>query len=66
MFGFSKVFDWGSAFSFAHTLLGTGTHAFIGTLWRIGDAAALLFMIMFYEELQEGLSLQKHFELRRC
>ncbi|OCL13543.1 hypothetical protein AOQ84DRAFT_385340 [Glonium stellatum] len=56
MSGFSRVFDSGSAFSFAHTLLGTGTHAFIGTLWRVDDAATLLVMMIFYEELQKGVS----------
>jgi CHAT domain-containing protein len=51
--GFSKAFHSGSAFGFAHTLLGTGTRAFIGSLWPVDDLATLLLMMMFYEALQE-------------
>jgi CHAT domain-containing protein len=54
--GFSRAFDSGGAFSFAHALLGTGTRAFVGTLWPVDDAAALLVMVIFYEKLQQGSS----------
>ncbi|KAF8856142.1 hypothetical protein BDZ45DRAFT_745704 [Acephala macrosclerotiorum] len=51
--GVSKAFHSGSAFGFAHTLLGTGTRAFIGSLWPVDDLATLLLMMMFYEALKE-------------
>lgn len=61
--GHSKSFDSGGAFSFAHTLLGSGARAFIGTLWPVDDAVTLLFMMMFYEHLWSGdspaVALQK-------
>lgn len=50
--GISKSFQSGSAFGFAHTLLGTGARAFIGSLWPVHDQATLLLMVMFYEELK--------------
>ncbi|PBP23017.1 hypothetical protein BUE80_DR006129 [Diplocarpon rosae] len=50
--GISKAFHSGSAFGFAHTLLGTGTRAFIGSLWPVDDQATLLLMMIFYEELR--------------
>lgn len=50
--GISKAFHSGSAFGFAHTLLGTGTRAFIGSLWPVDDQATLLLMMMFYEQLK--------------
>ena len=53
--GISKAYDSRSTIGFAHTLLGTGTKAFIGSLWRVDDRATLLLMMMFYEELQRPL-----------
>lgn len=50
--GVSKAFQSGSAFGFAHALLGTGARAFIGSLWPVHDQATLLLMVMFYEELK--------------
>ncbi|KAG4433271.1 hypothetical protein IFR05_011241 [Cadophora sp. M221] len=50
--GISKAFHSGSAFGFAHTLLGTGTRAFIGSLWPVDDQATLLLMMIFYDQLQ--------------
>jgi CHAT domain-containing protein len=54
--GISKSFDSGSTFGFAHTLLATGTRAFIGSLWPVDDDATLLLMMMFYEDLRRSLS----------
>lgn len=48
----SKSFYSGSAFGFAHALLGTGTRAFIGSLWPVDDQATLLLMMTFYEQLR--------------
>ena len=53
--GYSKAYDSGSTIGFAHTLLGTGTKAFIGSLWKVDDRATLLLMTMFYEELRKPL-----------
>lgn len=53
--GVSKAFDSGSTIGFAHTLLGTGTKAFLGSLWPVNDEATLLLMIMFYKELRKPL-----------
>ncbi|KAJ4297943.1 hypothetical protein N0V90_005842 [Kalmusia sp. IMI 367209] len=53
--GISKPYDSGSAIGFAHTLLATGTRAFVGSLWPVDDAATLLLMVMFYEELRNSL-----------
>lgn len=50
--GISKAFQSGSAFGFAHALLGTGARAFIGSLWPVHDQATLLLMVIFYEELK--------------
>lgn len=50
--GISKAFHSGSAFGFAHTLLGTGTRAFIGSLWPVDDQATLLLMMIFYDQLR--------------
>ncbi|KAL5412473.1 hypothetical protein PMIN03_004245 [Paraphaeosphaeria minitans] len=52
--GISKAYDSGSAIGFAHTLLATGTGAFIGSLWPVNDAATFLLMVMFYEELRKS------------
>jgi len=54
--GISKAFDSGSTFGFAHTLLATGTRAFIGSLWPVDDAATLILMMLFYKELRKSLS----------
>lgn len=54
--GVSRAFDSGSTFGFAHTLLATGTQAFIGSLWPVEDDATLLLMMMFYEDLHKELS----------
>lgn len=54
--GLSRSFESGSAFSFAHTLLGSGARAFLGTLWPVNDAATLLVMMLFYEQLRKGCS----------
>ncbi|KAF4628827.1 hypothetical protein G7Y89_g9327 [Cudoniella acicularis] len=51
--GISKAFHSGSAFGFAHTLLGTGTRAFIGSLWPVIDLATFLLMMMFHDALRE-------------
>lgn len=53
--GISRAFDSGSTIGFAHTILATGTKAFIGSLWRVDDRATLLLMAMFYEELRKPL-----------
>jgi CHAT domain-containing protein len=53
--GYSKAYDSGSTIGFAHTLLSTGTKAFIGSLWKVNDRATLLLMTMFYEELRKPL-----------
>lgn len=53
--GYSKAYDSGSTIGFAHTLLGTGTKAFIGSLWEVYDHATLILMALFYEELQKAL-----------
>jgi len=50
--GISKAFHSGSSFGFAHTLLGTGTRAFIGSLWPVDDQATLFLMMIFYQELE--------------
>ena len=47
----SRAYDSGSTIGFAHALLGTGTGAFIGSLWRVNDRATLLLMALFYDEL---------------
>jgi CHAT domain-containing protein len=52
----SKPYVSGSAIGFAHTLLGSGTKAFVGSLWPVDDAATLLLMAMFYEELRRPRS----------
>lgn len=54
--GVSRAFDSGSTFGFAHTLLATGTQAFIGSLWPVEDDATLLLMMMFYEDLHKEMS----------
>jgi CHAT domain-containing protein len=54
--GISRTYDSGSTFGFAHTLLATGTRAFIGSLWEVEDNATLLLMMLFYEELRSPLS----------
>ncbi|QDS68798.1 hypothetical protein FKW77_005973 [Venturia effusa] len=54
--GVSRAFDSGSTFGFAHTLLATGTQAFIGSLWPVEDDATLLLMMMFYEDLHKEIS----------
>lgn len=51
--GVSKAFYSGSAFGFAHALLGAGTRAFIGSLWPVDDKATLLLMMMFHEQLRK-------------
>ncbi|KAI0408073.1 hypothetical protein F4802DRAFT_605142 [Xylaria palmicola] len=48
---YSRVFDSGTALSFAHALLGSGACAFIGTLWVTGDVASLVFMVLFYQAM---------------
>ncbi|KAI0969700.1 CHAT domain-containing protein [Xylaria arbuscula] len=54
---YSRVFDSGTALSFAHALLGSGACAFVGTLWMTGDVASLVFMVLFYEAMMvEGLT----------
>ncbi|KAI0194126.1 CHAT domain-containing protein [Xylaria flabelliformis] len=54
---YSRVFDSGTALSFAHALLGSGACAFVGTLWVTGDVASLIFMIFFYEAMMvKGLT----------
>jgi CHAT domain-containing protein len=54
--GISRTYDSGSNFGFAHTLLATGTRAFIGSLWEVEDRPTLLLMILFYEEIRRPLS----------
>ncbi|KAI1745818.1 hypothetical protein F4680DRAFT_442092 [Xylaria scruposa] len=55
---YSRVFDSGTALSFAHALLGSGACAFVGTLWVTGDVASLVFMVFFYEAMMvKGLTL---------
>ncbi|KAJ4990033.1 hypothetical protein SVAN01_04496 [Stagonosporopsis vannaccii] len=49
--GFSRAYDSGSTIGFAHALLGSGTGAFIGSLWQVDDRATLLLMALFYDEL---------------
>ncbi|KAI1354962.1 hypothetical protein F5Y01DRAFT_271765 [Xylaria sp. FL0043] len=54
---YSRVFDSGTALSFAHALLGSGACAFVGTLWVTGDVASLVFMVLFYKAMMiEGLA----------
>ncbi|KAI8950817.1 hypothetical protein F4801DRAFT_547711 [Xylaria longipes] len=54
---YSRVFDSGTALSFAHALLGSGACAFVGTLWVTGDVASLVFMVLFYKAMMvEGLT----------
>lgn len=53
--GFSEVYESGLSFSFAHTLLSTGTTAFVGALWTVEDGATLLLMMEFYDAIREGL-----------
>ncbi|KAI0490821.1 hypothetical protein F4859DRAFT_24656 [Xylaria cf. heliscus] len=48
---YSRVFDSGTALSFAHALLGSGACAFVGTLWVTGDVASLVFMVLFYKAM---------------
>jgi len=54
--GLSRGSDSGSAFGFAHTLLGSGAQAFVGTLWPVDDAATLLVMMLFYQRIRAGAS----------
>jgi CHAT domain-containing protein len=54
--GLSRVLNSGGAFSFAHTLLGSGARAFMGTLWPVDDSATLVLMMLFYEKLRTGAS----------
>ncbi|KAI1334311.1 hypothetical protein F5Y15DRAFT_292835 [Xylariaceae sp. FL0016] len=49
----SRVFDSGTALSFAHALLGSGACAFVGTLWITGDIPSLVFMVLFYQAMME-------------
>jgi hypothetical protein len=51
----SQAYDSGSTFGFAHTLLATGTKAFIGSLWPVDDEATLLLMMLFYDALRRPL-----------
>ncbi|KAI1429556.1 hypothetical protein F5Y12DRAFT_411476 [Xylaria sp. FL1777] len=51
---YSRVFDSGTALSFAHALLGSGACAFVGTLWVTGDVASLVFMVLFYKAMMVG------------
>lgn len=54
---YSRVFDSGTALSFAHALLGSGACAFVGMLWVTGDVASLVFMVLFYKAMMaEGLT----------
>ncbi|RWA13571.1 hypothetical protein EKO27_g1548 [Xylaria grammica] len=54
---YSRVFDSGTALSFAHALLGSGACAFVGTLWVTGDVASLVFMVLFYKAMMvEGFT----------
>ncbi|KAI1131933.1 hypothetical protein F5Y10DRAFT_25981 [Nemania abortiva] len=54
---YSRVFDSGTALSFAHALLGSGACAFVGTLWVTGDVASLVFMVLFYKAMMiKGLT----------
>ncbi|KAI8633069.1 hypothetical protein F5Y19DRAFT_287121 [Xylariaceae sp. FL1651] len=48
---YSRVFDSGTALSFAHALLGSGACAFVGTLWITGDVPSLVFMVLFYKAM---------------
>jgi len=48
---YSRVFDSGTALSFAHALLGSGACAFVGTLWATGDVASLVYMVLFYRAM---------------
>ncbi len=50
---YSRVFDSGTALSFAHALLGSGACAFVGTLWVTGDVASLVFMVLFYKAMMD-------------
>jgi CHAT domain-containing protein len=43
--------DSGSAFGFSSALLGSGAQCFIGTLWPVDDAATMIFMQLFYRNL---------------
>jgi hypothetical protein len=52
----SQAYDSGSTFGFAHTLLATGTRAFIGSLWPVEDVATLLLMMLFYDGLRRPLA----------
>lgn len=64
--GISKAYDSGSTIGFAHTLLGTGTRAFMGSLWPVDDAATLLLMVMFYEAMRKPLpAAEALFEAQR-
>ncbi|TGJ79623.1 hypothetical protein E0Z10_g9155 [Xylaria hypoxylon] len=54
---YSRVFDSGTALSFAHALLGSGACAFVGTIWVTGDVASLVFMVLFYKAMMvEGFT----------
>ncbi|KAF2417676.1 hypothetical protein EJ08DRAFT_70374 [Tothia fuscella] len=51
--GVSKAYDSGSTIGFSQMLLTMGAMSFIGSLWPVDDAATLLLMIMFYDELHK-------------
>jgi CHAT domain-containing protein len=53
-------------FGFAHTLLATGTRAFIGSLWPVEDEPTLLLMMLFYEELHRPLPPVEALYLAQC
>jgi CHAT domain-containing protein len=52
--GLSRGLDSASALGFAHTILGTGAQAFVGTLWPVHEVATLLFMVSFYRSVRAG------------
>lgn len=50
--GFGKILGSNDGYGFPHALLAIGVKAFVGSLWKANDSASLIFMFIFYREIQ--------------